>query len=263
MKSNVMKKSIGILAALALCLFAALPITAQTYSAQSGVSLLTGVAATATAVSGQVRLPNFVGTGTLNITESGITGSPSGCTIALAYVQNNSTTATAAVASIAFTPSTGTQQIAVTPSVPSGDNYMATYACSSTYPTAGAITVSFSPSVSATLDPCLTSPKKSAAISVATAGQASLVALATGKSIYVCGLTDGSAGTTPSFTLESGTVAGCASGTTALSGAIPFTSGNTITLMSSGTIASVPSGGVLCALTVGNGHYGLLTYVQQ
>ena len=101
-----MKKYIGVLAA---CLMA-LPFTlsAQNYTAQSGVSLLTGVTAAATPTSGAVRLPTFGGTGTLNITESGITGSPSGCTVALSYQQNNATVKTAAVATISFTPATGT-----------------------------------------------------------------------------------------------------------------------------------------------------------
>ena len=142
-----MKKYIGVLAA---CLMA-LPFTstAQTpsiaYSAQSGVSLLTSVTATATHTSGAVRLPTFSGAGTLNITESGITGSPSGCSIALKYQQSNATVPTAAVATIAFTPATGAQQLTVNPTVPAGDNYVAVYNCSSAFPTAGLISISFSP----------------------------------------------------------------------------------------------------------------------
>ena len=265
-----MKRSISMLAA---CIFM-LPFTlsAQTYVAQSGVSLLTGVTASATHTSGAVRLPNFSGAGTLNITESGITGSPSGCTVALSYQQNNATVKTAAVATISFTPATGTQQIAVAPSTPSGDSYVAVYACSSTYPTAGLINISFSPTQTVTLsntagigDPCQNPAvaKSSAVINVATAGEASLVAPSTGKSIYVCGVSDGSLGTTPSLVLQTGTVAGCASGTTAATGAIPFTAGSVLNLGYGGTIMTVPASGVLCALTVGNGHYGVVSYVQQ
>ena len=265
-----MKKFTGVLAA---CLMA-LPFTlsAQNYTAQSGVSLLTGVTAAATHTSGAVRLPTFSGTGTLNITESGITGSPSGCTVALSYQQNNATVKTAAVATISFTPATGTQQIAVAPSTPSGDSYVAVYACSSTYPTAGLINISFSPAQTVTLsntsgsgDPCQNPAvaKSSAVINVATAGEASLVALSTGKSIYVCGVVDGSNGTTPSLTLQAGTVAGCASGTTAISGTMVFVTSTNINIGWGGTIATVPSGDVLCALTVGNAHAGIVSYVQQ
>ena len=143
----------------AIMVFVALPSIAQpTYVAQSGVSLFTAVTATATHTSTAVRLPTFSGVGNISITGVGITGSPSGCTIALAYEQNNATSATAAVATISFTPAVSVQQAVVSPTTTTGDNYVATYACSSTYPTAGTLYVSFSPS--------LTSAVASGAVSI-------------------------------------------------------------------------------------------------
>ena len=267
-----MNKRLASLVLFLAAVIAPFTLNAQSYTAQSGVSFFVSTAATATAVSGAVRLPNFSGTGTLTVTETGITGSPSGCTLKLAYQSNTVTTATANVSSTSFTPSTGSQTFFITPSIGSGDSYVLTYACSSTYPTAGLLSVSFSPFATETLtnvagstDPCQNPSvlKSSAVINVASAGEASLVALATGKAIYVCGLVDGSNGTTPSLTLQQGTVAGCASGTTAISGTMVFVTSTNINLGWGGTIVTVPAGDVLCALTVGAAHAGIVTYVQQ
>ena len=129
-----MKKFLAILAALT---FVALPLTltAQQYTAFSGVSLLTTVPATKTVTSAPLRLPTFSGVGTLNVTEAGITGSPSGCTIALSYVQNNAlSSAVIAAQTVSFTPSTGVQQFNINPGTAEGDQYVATYACSNNIP---------------------------------------------------------------------------------------------------------------------------------
>lgn len=137
------------------CAIAVSQVPQLTYTAQSGVALLTGAPATA-AQTGVSRLPNFVGTGTLAITESGITGSPSGCTVVLKYVANNASTAGATQQTISFTPSTGVQYFTVAPLNSTGDQYQAYYSCSSTYPTAGLISVAFSPVSSSVsgADPC-------------------------------------------------------------------------------------------------------------
>ena len=266
-----MKKRIVVsLLAAAMMLFSFAAVAQVTYTGLAGVSLITSAPATATSVSNAIRLPNYSGTGVLTITESGITGSPSGCSVKLAYEGNNaSTVSTANTTTTAFTPATGVQQFTVTPVVGAGDQYVATYACSTTYPTAGTITVSFSPfglfAQANVGDPCANPAvaKSSAVINVSVAGEASLVAAATGKSIYVCSIVDGSAGTTPSLTLQSGTVAGCASGTTAMTGAIPFASSSMLNMHWGGTLVQVPSGQALCALTVGTGHNGVVTYVAQ
>jgi hypothetical protein len=256
-----MKRSI--IAVLASALMA-LPfnLVAQSYTAKAGVSLLTGISATATAT-GQARLPDFSGSGTLNITGVGITGSPSGCTVTLAYQQNNAVTAGAVVSTTSFTPAVSVQQFGVAPTVLTGDNYVAVFACS-TYPTAGTLNISFSPAAVASFDPCLAGAKKSFAISIASAGTTQLVALSTGKSIYVCGFIDGSAGTTPSVELEYGTGSSCGTGTTALTGPVVFVTSTVVNFGAGGaTITSTPVSNALCAVTVGATHEGVLTYVQQ
>lgn len=261
-----MKKFIGILAA---ALLAMLPLAAQTpsvsYNAQAGVSFFTAAPATATAVSGPQRLPNFSGLGTLTITGVGITGSPSGCTVALAYQGNNAASAGSATATVAFTPAVSVQQFTVSPGVTTGDQLVATFACSSTYPTAGTITASFSPYVPISADPCLTAPKSSAVVAQASAGTTQLVTLSATKAIYVCGFTASMIGTTPTLTLEYGGSTTCTS-PTALTGTISVTTGTNFNLGWGGELVSVPAGSGLCVVGTGNsgsGIQGVLTYVQQ
>jgi len=119
----------------------ALSLFATLFSAQS---------ATATATSGAVRIPDFAGTGTLEISGASIAGSPSGCQIALAYQPNTGAPASAAQATITFTPGNSTQLFAVNPTNPTGDAWIATYTCG-TYPSAGTISVAFAPSTPASI----------------------------------------------------------------------------------------------------------------
>jgi len=249
-----MKRIISILAA---ALFALPLAQAQTNVAYSGVSLFTGTPATATLVTGQVRLPSFSGTGTLTITEAGITGSPSGCTVTLKYQSNNTATAGAVVSTTSFTPSTGVQTFTVTPSVLVGDGYVATYACS-TYPTAGTITASLSPVTVASIDPCFVSPKQTVVVN-AGAATVQLVALAAGKSIYVCG---GTVVPTGTVAFEYGTGSLCGTGTTALTGTMVPTSGSVVSLNGEGTKLIAPAGNAVC-LVSGTTAEGSISYVQQ
>jgi hypothetical protein len=239
-------------------------VSAQATSvAQSGVSFFTGTPATATSVSGPVRLPTFSGAGTLTITEAGITGSPSGCTFALAYESNNATVATAAVSTTSFTPATGVQQFTVAPSVASGDNYVATYACS-VYPTAGSITASFSPVASSSSDPCAKGVKSSASLAIATATTTQVVAVSGTKSIYVCGF-NAVFGATTTAQLEYGTSTTC-TGTHALTGVMAPGTGVAVAFGNGGaTLTSTPAGANgLCVVSTGTGGInGVLTYVQQ
>lgn len=295
-----MKKFLGVV--LAACLMA-LPFqaTAQygqsVLTTQAGITFFVGQAATATATSGAVRLPTYSGNGVLNVVETGVTGSPSGCSIKLEYQSNAGGANTAAVVTQAFTPATGIQQFSITPSVANGDNYVAVYGCSSTYPTAGLLSLTFSPgpapssgttavSISSgtltgitnaisvnnvntpgTTDPCQNPSvlKSSAAISISGgSGTTQIIALSAGKAIYVCALNDGSAGTTPSLELLPGTGTNCGTPGTAITGAIPFTSGSSIHLdAGGGTVAVSPASDELCAVTIGTGHFGVITYVQQ
>ena len=265
-----MKKfAIAILAVISL--FTALPSNAQTITnvANAGVSLFTGVSAKATSVSGAIRLPLTTGAGALNITESGITGSPSGCSIALAYQQNNATTAGSAVATISFTPATGVQQLAVNPTgVGTGDAYVATYACS-TYPTAGTISVSFSPAqvvVQANYgDPCK-NPNvvtSSAAINITSATTTALVAPLTGKSVYVCQLSVTVAGASATVLLEYGTGATCGTGTTSLTGTFAGGTNSLISMGWGGAIVATPASNALCLVSGATGIQGVVSYVQQ
>lgn len=266
---KAMKKLFGAIVA-AITLFA-IPLAAQpqyAYTAQSGVSLLTSVSATATAT-GSSRLPSFSGYGTLNVTEAGITGSPSGCTLKLAYQANNSVTATSTVSTTSFTPSTGVQTFVIQPSVPTGDNYVLTYACSSTYPTAGTLSVSFSPAQTEVLlnttaigDPCKnpTAPTASVAFTgVSTITQE--IALTAGKSVYLCQISGDitSAGT---FTVSYGTGTNCGTGTTSLA-ALTLVANTPFSIGWGGAIATAPSGNAVCITASAGTGAGVLSYVQQ
>lgn len=267
-----MKKFLAILAALT---FVALPLTltaqysSTQYTAFSGVSLLTTVPATKTVTSAPLRLPTFSGVGTLNITEAGITGSPSGCTIALSYVQNNAlSSAVIAAQTVSFTPSTGVQQFNINPGTAEGDQYVATYACSSTYPTAGTISITFSPALVVVThgiggDPCSNSSLSKSNANVAdSATTVQLVALSAGKSIYVCGFTQ-TASTAGTYALEYGTGTTCGTGTTALTGTTTIALATVHNLGWGGTIVTVPAGNALCLLNTTAVTAGALTYVQQ
>ena len=253
-----MKFKTIVLAAVAICLAAVTSQAQPSYTAQAGISVFTGANATAT-FSGTARLPNFSGVGTLTVTGTAIAGSPSGCTIALAYQQNNSGTASAAVATISFTPSTGVQTFAVVPNAPSGDNYVATYACSSTYPTAGTLSASFSP-VNAYQDPCHNGNIQSVPLAIATATTTQLVALASGKKVYVCGY-NATLGATTTVGLEYGTGTTCGTGTAALTGVYVSTIANVGN--AGATVTATPAGNALCAVSTGTGGIqGVLSYVQ-
>jgi hypothetical protein len=115
------------------------PITSKNVA-----TLLSAVAATATA-NGTKRLSTLSTFGTLYVTYASITGSPSGCTIQLANVDilGNSINNGSAIST---TPSNGTTSFAVSPAaaLQTSDQIKATYACS-VYPSAGTVTIVFSP----------------------------------------------------------------------------------------------------------------------
>lgn len=109
-------------------------------------TLFNAVVATGTATSSAIGIPQWGGYGTLQISGASITGSPTGCTIALAYQMSTGGSQTTAQATISFTPGNSTQVFPVSPTQVSGDQIVATYACSGTYPTAGTISTTFAPS---------------------------------------------------------------------------------------------------------------------
>ena len=264
-----MKKITGIIVAALLA--APFALAAQSYTSQSGVSLFTAAPATVTQT-GTARLPTFSGVGTLTITGTGITGSPSGCTVTLAFQSNNATVATSVVSTTSFTPGNTAQTFTIVPTVASGDNYVATYACSSTYPTAGTVTASFSPIPTNVLanfagvgDPCKNpaAATVSAVVNIGSATTTQIVALAAGKQIYVCQVSVSATGTTPSVLLAYGTGSACGTGTTSLTGAIALTASQPMSIGWGGAVVTTPAGNALCVTNVGSTLTGVISYVQQ
>jgi hypothetical protein len=145
-----------------------------------------------------------------------------------------------------------------------GDNYQATYACSSAYPTAGSLSISFSPSGTDTQDPCLISPKSSVVVNLTGSSATQLVALTTGKKVYLCGLAVGNTTAATTLTLNYGTGSACGTGTTALTGAVPMAANGLFTVGGfSTTFASAPVSNAVCMTASAAGVAGVLTYVQQ
>ena len=249
-------------------------VPSYSYGVEAGSALLTSVSATAAATSPNVPSANHSSYGNLIVTASGITGSPSGCTFSVNLQGANSSTAATAQYSASYTPSNGVQFLIVSPTPLSTDLIGVTYACS-TYPTAGFITVSFSPidtilvqSVTVGGDPCVNASvaKTSVAVNVSSATTTQLVALTSGKQVYVCGVVLSLAGTAPTTLFEYGTGASCGSGTTSLTGTIAASTGTLETLGWGGTMFTAPTGNALCIVTGGTGSpsfQGVLTYVQQ
>ena len=283
-----MKKFTFAILAVVLSLFTALPAQSQvpsiTYTAQAGVTLFTpGTSATATQTSAAVTLPNKSAEGNLLITTTGITGSPSGCSIALYSMSNVSATAPAAAEqtpSVTISTGTHTQVVAaVSASDATADALQAIYACS-TYPTAGTLSVTFAPmgtntfvtntvtvSQLTTGDPCANPQvaKSSAVVNISgAAGTTQLVAVSGTKATYVCNFQATVVGTTPTILFEYGTSTTCV-GTTALTGTMAIVTTSTVNMGYGGTIITAPASNGLCLVAGGTtpSIQGVLTYVQQ
>ena len=237
--------------------------TAQTNVAQAGISLFTGASATATFTTGAIRLPTFSGQGVMSIGGANIAGSPSGCTLSLAYQANNSVTPQAAASVTSFTPGNTVQVFAVAPTPSLGDTYVATYACS-VYPTAGSVTASLSTINPVSQDLCFNSAKTSVSVAISTATTTQLVALATGKIVHVCGF-NASFGATTTAQLEYGTGSTCGTGTTALTGVYAPGTGVILNVgNANSTVTKTIASNALCLVSTGTGGInGVLTYVQQ
>lgn len=112
---------------------------------QSRVTLFTTQAATGTATSAAVLLPNNSGFGSLQIVGAGITGSPTGCQIALAYQESLGGATGTVFATQTFTPAVSNQQFNIIPSsvvYATGDSLVAVYSCSG-YPSGGTLSVTW------------------------------------------------------------------------------------------------------------------------
>lgn len=103
----------------------------------------------------------------------------------------------------------------------------------------------------------------SAAINISTATTTQLVALSSGKKIYVASF-DVVAGGTGNITFEYGTGTSCGTGTTALTGAYNLTAQAGVALGGAlGPVLVVPAGNALCALTSAAVQMsGSLSYTQ-
>jgi hypothetical protein len=117
------------------------PIVSYNY-----VNLFSGVSATGTQTSSTARVSTFGQYGELIVTWASIAGSPSGCTIqlksadSLGNLTNNGS-------AVAVAPANGTSAILFTPSIYTTAQMQAVYACSTTYPSAGTLSLDFAPSI--------------------------------------------------------------------------------------------------------------------
>ena len=283
-----MKKFLAILAALT---FVALPLTAQTYVSQAGSTFFVAADATKTQTA-TVYPANKSAEGNLIITAAGITGSPSGCQLAMYSLGTNSSTAPAAAEQTpTFTITTGTHTqlvAALSAADVSTDAIKAVYSCTAAYPTAGTITISFAPinttnvTVTAssltvtnpvtitntvTGDPCLNPQilKSSAAVNISgAAGTTSLVAVSGTTAVYVCSFQATVVGTSPTILFEYGTSTAC-TGTHALSGTMSIPTTSTVNIGWGGTIMVAPASNGLCLVAGGTtpSIQGIVSYVQQ
>jgi hypothetical protein len=103
----------------------------------------------------------------------------------------------------------------------------------------------------------------SGAISVASSGTTQLLALSSGKKIYLTEYDFAAAGTV-NVTLYYGTGTNCATGKTALTGAYPLTAQNGVVVGNGlGPVRVIPSGNALCIdLSASTGVYGGFAYSQ-
>ena len=289
-----MKKFLFTLAALFALPALAIAQYSPTYTAQAGITLAVQSPATVTFTSPVVRLPNFNAAGTLTVVGAGITGSPSGCQVRL-YYQTNAGGNTSVISTTAITPATSTQTFSISPSIANGDNVYAIYNCTVTYPTAGLISMTLSPSGGAggavtitsgavttitnpvtvnqantpgTTDPCLNPSllKSSAIVNISgAAGTTELVAPSGSKAVYLCYFHASFVGTAPTYYLEYGISTAC-TGTTALTGtmAVPTTTFDTLG-HGNGSVVATPASQGLCLVAGGTtpSIQGVITYVQQ
>jgi hypothetical protein len=99
-------------------------------------------------------------------------------------------------------------------------------------------------------------------VNASTTSAVQVVALSAGKKIYVCAITILGGGTTPTFSLESGTGTNCGTGNTVLTQ--PMAISTTVPTSFPGTVAVTAAGGELCIHLGGTSPtaVGVLSYVQ-
>ena len=120
--------------------------------------------------------------------------------------------------------------------------------------------------VSGAGDPCKNPSAATSSVVINTSGASTtqLVAASAGKAVYVCQATFSVSATTATAVFEYSTVTNCASGTTALTGAMAGAANTQITMGWGGAIVTAPAGNALCIVNGGTGtQTGVLSYVQQ
>jgi hypothetical protein len=119
----------------------------------------------------------------------------------------------------------------------------------------------------ATADPCQNpfTTKNSVAVNISSATTTRLVALSTGKVVYVCNLSATVVGTSPTALLEYGTGATCGTGTTSISGTFAPVTGTLVKLEGQTSQVQTIASNSLCLVSGGTGPsiQGYLVYVQQ
>lgn len=108
-----------------------------------------------------------------------------------------------------------------------------------------------------------TATLSSVAVNASTTSAVQLIALSSGKKIFVCSLTIIGGGTSPTFSLVYGTGTNCGTGQATLSTAIPLSTTATFTF--SNPVGVTPASQALCTLLAGTSPTakGILSYVQQ
>jgi hypothetical protein len=115
-------------------------------------------------------------------------------------------------------------------------------------------------------DPCQnpTILKQFKSVSITSATTTQLIALSSGKVVYVCGLRATVGGTSPTLQFEYGTGTNCGNGTTTVTGAITPVLNDLINLSGEGTQFYTPAGNAVCLVSGGTPTIkGYLQYVQQ
>jgi hypothetical protein len=104
---------------------------------------------------------------------------------------------------------------------------------------------------------------QSIALNASTTSAVQIVALASGKKIYVCAITVIGGGTSPTFSLVYGTGSNCVTGQAVLTQAIPLSTSTPFNFASPAAVT--PSAQALCTLLTGTSPTakGVLSYVQQ
>jgi hypothetical protein len=114
-------------------------------------------------------------------------------------------------------------------------------------------------------DPCQDPRQAKSNVAINATASVQLIALQSGQSIYICGFSFTSTGTSPTTRFVYGTGSICGTGQTNLSGTFAPTAGTQLVGGWGGTVAQTASANALCVIVAGTSPsiQGMLTYVQK